>query len=66
KGLPVVRASRLEEGLVDCEPGDDANGFIAARALGPPKARVLLALLIANGVSEVAAIQAAYDGRRIA
>ncbi|MEO0698129.1 MAG: asparaginase [Pseudomonadota bacterium] len=64
KGLPVVRASRLEEGLVDREPEDDANRFIAARALGPPKARVLLALLIANGMSEASAIQAAYDGRR--
>ncbi|MEL6488204.1 MAG: asparaginase, partial [Pseudomonadota bacterium] len=63
KGVPVVRASRLEEGLVDREPEDDANRFIAARALGPPKARILLALLIANGVGDASAIQRAFDGR---
>ena len=65
KGLPVVRSSRLEEGLVDREPEDDANRFVAARALGPAKARLLLVLLIANGVSDLAAIQAAYDGHPI-
>ena len=63
KGLPVVRSSRLEEGLVDREPEDEANRFVAARALGPAKARILLALLIANGVSEPAAIQRCFDGR---
>ena len=63
KGLPVVRASRLEEGLVDREPEDDANRFIAARALGPAKARSLLALRIANGVSAPSAIQRCFDGR---
>ncbi len=63
RGMPVVRSSRLEEGLVDREPEDDANRFIAARALGPAKARILLQLLIAGGVSDPAAIQRAYDGR---
>lgn len=63
EGIAVVRSSRLDEGLVDREPEDDANRFIAARALGPPKARILLQLLIASGVSDPAAIQAAYDGR---
>ncbi len=63
EGLPVVRSSRLEEGLVDREPEDDANRFVAARALGPAKARILLALLIANGVSDPAAIQRCFDGR---
>jgi len=62
-GLPIVRASRLEEGLVDREPEDDANGFIAARALNPAKARILLQHLIASGVSESQPIQRAYDGR---
>ncbi len=62
-GTPVVRSSRLEEGLVDREPQDDANRFIAARALSPAKARILLQLLIASGVSDPAAIQRAYDGR---
>ncbi|MEL6238113.1 MAG: asparaginase [Pseudomonadota bacterium] len=62
-GLPVVRASRLEEGLVDREPEDEQNRFIAARALGPSKARILLALLVANGVSDLNAIQQTFDGR---
>ncbi|GAA4052315.1 asparaginase [Parerythrobacter jejuensis] len=62
-GMPVVRASRLDEGLVDREPEDDANRFVAARALNPQKARVLLQFLIAAGVKEPAAIQEAYDRR---
>ncbi|MEO1048121.1 MAG: asparaginase [Pseudomonadota bacterium] len=63
QGVTVVRSSRLEEGLVDREPEDDENRFVAARALGPPKARILLQLLIASGVTEPSAIQSAYDGR---
>ncbi len=62
-GMPIVRSSRLEEGLVDREPEDDANRFVAARALGPPKARILLQMLIASGVTAPAQIQAAFDGR---
>ena len=62
-GLPVVRASRLDEGLVDREPEDDANRFVAARALTPQKARVLLSLLIASGVKDPAEIQREFDGR---
>jgi L-asparaginase len=63
EGLIVVRASRVDEGLVDREPEDEANRFIAARALGPPRARILLGLLIANGITDPAAIQRAFDGR---
>ncbi|ABC62502.1 asparaginase [Erythrobacter litoralis] len=62
QGLAVVRASRADEGLVDREPEDDANGFVAARALNPQKARILLQLLLAEGVSDPAAIQRAFDG----
>ncbi|TMM48850.1 asparaginase [Qipengyuania marisflavi] len=62
-GLPVVRASRTGEGLVDREPEDDANGFVAARALNPQKARILLQLLIADGIDDPSAIQTAFDGR---
>ena len=62
-GIPVVRASRVDEGLVDREPEDDANRFIAARALNPQKARILLQLLIASGVSEPDAIQRSFDRR---
>ena len=63
RGLLVVRASRADEGLVDREGEDDANGFIAARALNPQKARILLQVLIASGVIDPAEIQRAFDGR---
>jgi L-asparaginase len=62
-GVLIVRASRLSEGLVDREPEDDANGFVAARALNPQKARILLQVLLANGIDDPAAIQAAFDRR---
>jgi L-asparaginase len=62
-GVPVVRSTRVDEGLVDRDPGDDDAGFIAARALGPAKARVLLQLLIASGQTEPLACQAAFDRR---
>lgn len=63
-GVPVVRASRVDEGLVDrnVEVDDDALGLVAARALGPARARVLLMVLIANGITDPALIQAAFDG----
>ena len=63
-GVPVVRSTRVDEGIVDrnVEVDDDAHGFVAARALGPAKARVLLMVLIANGVTDAARIQAAFDG----
>lgn len=62
-GVPVVRASRVDEGLVDrnVEVDDDATGLVAARALGPAKARVLLMVLIANGITDPATVQAAFD-----
>ncbi|GAB5347994.1 asparaginase [Alteriqipengyuania sp. 357] len=63
KGALVVRASRTDEGLVDREPEDDANGFVAARALGVPKARVLLALLLANGITDPGEAQRHFDER---
>ncbi len=63
-GVPVVRSSRVDEGIVDrnVEVDDDALGLVAARALGPAKARVLLMVLIANGISDAAQVQAAFDG----
>lgn len=62
-GVPVVRASRVDEGLVDrnVEVDDDALGLVAARALGPAKARVLLMVLVANGVTDAGEVQAAFD-----
>ena len=62
-GVPVVRSARVDEGLVDrnVEVDDDAHGFAAARAFGPARARVLLMVLIANGITDAAAVQAAFD-----
>ncbi|MEP1422656.1 MAG: asparaginase [Erythrobacter sp.] len=62
-GVPVVRSSRVDEGLVDrnVEVDDNAYGFVAARALGPAKARILLMVLIANGVTDLNEIQSAFD-----
>ncbi|MBU7580353.1 MAG: asparaginase [Porphyrobacter sp.] len=62
-GIPVVRASRVDEGLVDrnVEVEDDRLGLVAARALGPAKARVLLMVLVANGVTDTDEVQAAFD-----
>lgn len=62
-GVPVIRSSRVDEGLVDREPEDAANNFVAARALGPAKARILLQLLLAAGVTDPAGIQAAFERR---
>jgi len=62
-GVPVVRATRVDEGLVDREPEDAENQFVAARALGPAKARILLQLLLASGVTDAAEAQAAFDRR---
>ncbi len=61
-GVPVVRATRVDEGLVDrnVEVDDDALGLVAARALGPAKARMLLMVLIANGIVDPARVQAAF------
>jgi L-asparaginase len=64
-GVPVVRSSRVDQGSVDrnLEVDDDALGFVAARGLGPAKARILLQVLLANGISDPAAIQAEFDRR---
>ncbi|KLI63434.1 asparaginase [Aurantiacibacter marinus] len=62
-GVPVVRATRVDEGLVNREPEDAQNGFIAARALGPAKARILLQMLVASGRADPVEAQAAFDLR---
>jgi len=63
RGALVVRASRTDQGLVDPVPGDAEDGFVAARALGPPKARVLTALLLANGITDPEKAQRFFDER---
>lgn len=64
-GVPVVRSSRVDQGSVDrnLEVDDDALGFVAARGLGPAKARILLQVLLANGITDPAAMQAEFDRR---
>jgi L-asparaginase len=64
-GIPIVRSSRVDQGSVDrnVEIDDDALGFVAARGLGPAKARILLQLLLASGICDPAAMQAEFDRR---
>ena len=62
-GMMVVRSSRVDAGLVDRDPADAEHGFIAARALGPAKARILAQLLISEGTTDSAKAQAAFDRR---
>ncbi|MBD3730452.1 MAG: asparaginase [Sphingomonadales bacterium] len=64
-GRPVVRASRVDEGSVDrnVEVDDDAAGFIASRAYNPQKSRILLQVMLANGITDPARMQAEFDRR---
>ncbi len=62
-GVLVVRSSRVDEGLVDREPDDDRHGLIAGRALGPAKARILLQVLLADGVTDWRIAQTEFDRR---
>jgi len=61
-GLVVVRASRTGRGLVDrnMEVNDDALGWIAARALSPQKARLLLVLGLTR-TRDLAELQRLFD-----
>lgn len=63
QGVSVVRASRVPSGGVcrNVEVDDGVNGFVAARDLNPPKARVLLQLLTAHGITAPDAVQRAFD-----
>lgn len=62
-GVAVVRSSRTGSGAVlrNIEVNDDSNGFTAARYLNPAKARVVLQVLLANGISAPDRVQEAYD-----
>ena len=64
-GVPVVRSSRVDQGSVDrnLEVDDDRYSFVAARGLGPAKARILLQVLLASGISGPAAMQEEFDRR---
>jgi L-asparaginase len=63
-GVLVVRASRIDEAVVErnIEVDDDNLGFVAAGTSSPQKARILLQLLIFNGIGDPARIQEWFDG----
>jgi L-asparaginase len=60
----VVRATRVGSGFVNrnVEVEDDALGFAVSLDLNPQKARLLLALLIANGITDPRKVQQAFEG----
>ncbi|TCD02284.1 asparaginase [Erythrobacteraceae bacterium CFH 75059] len=60
-GVVVVRSSRVDEGAVERDERDEADGFVAARTLGPAKARIVLQVLLASGVRDPAGVQRAFD-----
>jgi len=63
QGVAVVRASRVPAGRVsrNVEIDDDASGFVVAGHLNPQKARLLLQLLLAKGITAPDAVQRAFD-----
>ncbi|KVE33047.1 asparaginase [Burkholderia sp. TSV86] len=62
-GVAVVRASRVGSGHVmrNGAANDDALGFVSAGSLNPYKARVLLILALAAGVTDARALQQVFD-----
>lgn len=64
QGVSVVRSTHLNEGTVtrNLEVDDDASHFIAGGSLNPQKCRILLQLLIADGVDDIAGQQRIFDG----
>jgi L-asparaginase len=64
-GVWVVRSSRVGSGftLRNAEVNDDKMGFAASLDLNPQKARILLQLLISNGVTDIAEVQSAFERR---
>ncbi|MFP6558774.1 asparaginase [Paraburkholderia sp. B3] len=63
KGVAVARASRVGSGHVmhNGAASDDALGFVSAGSLNPYKARVLLALALAQGAVDRGALQRVFD-----
>ena len=62
-GLMVVRASQVGEGAAPhgMEIDDKALGFIAGSVLSPRKCRILLQMLLANGIRAHAECQRVFD-----
>lgn len=63
KGVAVVRSSRVGSGHVmrNGAASDDALGSVSAGTLNPYKARVLLMLALAAGITDPGAIQEVFD-----
>lgn len=63
QGVAVVRSSRVGSGHVmrNGAAPDDALGSVSAGTLNPYKARVLLMLSIAAGITDAAALQQLFD-----
>jgi L-asparaginase len=62
-GIVVCQASRVGAGRVPPVPALVARGWVAADDLQPWKARVLLRLALATGVTDRASIQALFGAR---
>ena len=60
KGIPVVKSSRVGNGMVTRVAEDDKYGFIAADTLNPQKARILLMLALTK-TNDPAMIQRIFD-----
>ncbi|MGW0249631.1 asparaginase [Nocardia goodfellowii] len=62
KGVLVVRSSRVGSGSVvrNAELNDDELGTVSALALNPAKSRILLQLLLINGITELAEVQRSF------
>jgi L-asparaginase len=65
KGTVVVRSSRVGSGFTvrNAEVNDDELGFAVANDLNPPKARVLLQLLLANNITDPRDVQEEFGVR---
>lgn len=65
QGTPVVRSSRVGAGFTmrNAEVNDDQLGLVAALDLNPAKSRVLLQLLLANGITDQARVQKEFAVR---
>lgn len=60
KGIPVVKSSRVGNGIVTRVADDDKYGFIAGDTLNPQKARILLMLALTK-TNDAAVIQRIFD-----
>jgi L-asparaginase len=62
QGVTVIRSTRVCSGFVsrNVEVDDDGLGFVVSQDLNPQKARILLQLLIANGIRGTHDIQRAF------